>query len=836
MYRAFASKTHRSRLPDMRFRVPSPPFWASSRRTPGSSASSPFARAIHSRALRAVAAVAALVIACDLLFPPPIPNPNIGGSTLVLARDGTPLRAFANASGVWRYPIEPSQVSPLYLEALLGYEDRWFESHPGVNPLALGRAFVQAVSNRDIVSGGSTLTMQVARLIEPIPRSGYGKLKQIVRALQIERRLSKQEILALYLDYAPFGGNIEGVEAASWAYLGKSSAKLSRAEAALLAVLPQAPSRLRPDRHANAAKAARDKVLKRLGDLAVWSPDALAEAQLEPVVTRKLRPPMRAALLAERLRQAQPDRAIVQSTIDPGLQAMAERRLESWMRPLPPRTSAAILVVDNATREVRAYVGSAVFGDAERLGHVDMVQATRSPGSTLKPFLYGLAIDDGLIHSESLLIDAPQDFDGYRPANFGEAFNGPVSAAEALRLSLNSPAVDLIARVSPTRFVSRLSHGGLKLQLPTGAKPNLSVILGGAGASLEQLVGAYVAFAAGGRVAPLRMQADGETASAAARDDDTPPAAPPNDERTLLSDGAAYIVRTMLEAHARPGDSVTGLDLSARRRLAWKTGTSYGFRDAWAIGVTPGYTIGVWVGRPDGTAMPGQYGAVTAAPLLFALVDGLPRHPADDALATAPASVQLVDVCWPSGRDASLVAATACRKKRSAWTMAGVVPPTLPSFADVSAAAGETMVLREVASGLRVRPDCAVGATEQVAIATWPALAEPWLATNERRATTIPALSPNCGGSTAPSNGLLIAGLHPGATLASPSNSHAPPTVSLRALGGAGDVSWLVDGKLVARSNGAQPVELSFDRSGDRKLVAIDSRGRYASLAVTIER
>ncbi|HET9484175.1 MAG TPA: transglycosylase domain-containing protein, partial [Xanthomonadales bacterium] len=358
------------------------------------------------------------LFALDRGFPPPIPAPGHDGATLVLARDGTPLRAFANREGTWRYPTAPERVSPYYLEALLGYEDRWFAHHPGVNPGALARAAWQALRNGRVVSGGSTLTMQVARLIEPMPRSGSGKIKQLARALQLELRLSKREILTLYLDRAPFGGNIEGVEAASWAYLGKSAAKLSRAEAALLAVLPQAPSRLRPDRHAAAARAARDKVLARLRDLGTWDGAAFIEAQLEPVVARRLRAPMRAALLAERLREAHARAPVITSTIDAPLQAASEARLARWVEPLPERTSAAVLIVENRTRDVVAYAGSARFGDAKRLGHVDMVRATRSPGSTLKPFLYAIALDDGLIHSESLLVDAPQDFDGYRPGNF----------------------------------------------------------------------------------------------------------------------------------------------------------------------------------------------------------------------------------------------------------------------------------------------------------------------------------------------------------------------------------------------------------------------------------
>ena len=779
-----------------------------------------FARSPRRLGFLALLFAIALVAALDLAFPPPLPDALRDGSTLVLARDGTPLRAFANAAGTWRYPVAPEAVSPLYLEALLGYEDRWFEYHLGVNPLALARAAWQALRNGRIVSGGSTLTMQVARLLEPTPRSGMGKLRQMVRALQLERRLSKREILALYLAYAPFGGNVQGVEAASWAYLGKSAAQLSRAEAALLAVLPQAPSRLRPDRHAAAARAARDKVIARLGVLGIWSRGALAEAQLEPVVARRLVAPLRAALLAQRLADAQPDARLIRTTIDASLQGAVERRVSSWLSPLPPKTSAAVLLVENATREVRAYVGSARFADAQRLGHVDMVTATRSPGSTLKPFLYGLALDDGLIHSESLLVDAPQDFDGYRPANFGDHFNGPVSAAESLRLSLNVPAVELLARITPRRFASRLRHGGIALQLPRGAEPNLSMILGGTGTSLEQLVAGYTGLARGGVAGSLRYT---ETQAHA--------------DRVLLSAGAAYIVRSVLEAHPRPGDAIQGLDLSARRRLAWKTGTSYGYRDTWAIGVTPGYTIGVWIGRPDGTPLPGHFGAITAAPLLFALVDTLPRHPHDRDVPAMPADVRLAEICWPLGRESAGTDPALCHEARDALVLADVVPPTLPPLGSPDRSSLLTSWLRETASGDRVLASCARGAYESVALARWPALAQPWLSAVERASGSPPPLAAHCRGEgTTPSSGLEIAGLNDGDTYApAPGSSHSP-VLDLRALGAEGAVDWLLDGRLVGTSRGNDVLPLKLDQPGAKVLVAIDRAGRYDRVAFRISR
>ncbi|KAB8313831.1 penicillin-binding protein 1C, partial [Tolypothrix campylonemoides VB511288] len=600
----------------------------------------------------------------DLAFPLPLPDARDGGA-VVLARDGAPLRAFADADGAWRQHVRLDDVSPLYVDALLTYEDRWFWRHPGVNPASMLRAGVQMLRSGRVVSGGSTLTMQVARILDPHSRTAWGKAKQVLRALQLEARLSKREILQLYLDRAPFGGTVYGVEAASWAYLGKSASTLSHAEAALLAVLPQAPSRLRPDRHPDAARAARDKVLARMAARGAWTAAVVDDARIEPVVARALQPPLHAALLAQRLRDERrrdgaPRAPRIATTLDRDLQRALEDRVAAYFSRLPERTSAALLVVDNATMEARAYVGSVAFADAARLGHVDMVRAWRSPGSTLKPFLYGLALDDGLIHSESLLVDAPQSFGGYRPGNFDAAFNGPVSAADALRLSLNVPAVDLLDRIGPARFDARLAHAGIRLRWPKGAAPNLAMILGGTGARLEDLVGAFAALHRDGVAGRVRYVPDA-----------------PRQDRRLLSPGAAWIVREVLAAHPRPG-TADAFDPRGRARVAWKTGTSYGFRDAWALGGTRAWTVGVWVGRPDGTPLPGQYGAVTALPLLFEVVDSLPSRRADVASPPRPRSVREVDVCWPSGLPADAQSPALCQRRRTAWALDDAVPPTAP--------------------------------------------------------------------------------------------------------------------------------------------------------------
>lgn len=746
----------------------------------------------------------------DRIFPPPLPSGDDG--FIVLARDGSPLRAWPGRDGAWRYPVTPAEVSPRYIEALLGYEDRWFRWHPGVNPASLARAAWQWATTGRIVSGGSTLTMQVARILEPVPRTPAGKLRQIVRALQLEWRLSKDDILTLYLNHAPMGGIVEGVEMASRAYLGKPSRDLSHAEAALLATLPRAPSRLRPDRAAQAAQTGRDRVLARLEHFGIWSPAVVADARIEPVIAQTLQGAWLAPLAALRLRSRTRKAGTagltrVASTLDRELQTTVERLLADRASVLPPRVSIAALVLDTATLEVRAYAGSADFSDNARGAHVDMVRGVRSPGSTLKPFLYAMALDDGLIHSESLLIDAPQAFGGYQPGNFQADFSGPVSVSEALQRSLNVPAVDLLDQIGPARFAARLAEGGIKPRIATGEQPNLSLILGGAGVTLEELVGGYRALAAGGLAGKPRL---------------TPEA--PVEETRLMSEGAAWIVRDILEGGGHPDRPF--VEGGGTAPLAWKTGTSFGFRDAWAVGVSGRYALGVWLGRPDGTPNPGFFGANAAAPLLKDIAAALPR----DALPPRdrPATVQPVDICWPLGTAAADTPAPLCHRRRAAWSLAGAVPPTRPDRIDGSSL--RQTVWLDPASGLRTVPGCGHGQPRDTA--RWPTLLQPWLDGWLPADQRIPDWQPGCaptGGTSAAT--LRIAGLSEGSRLRpAPHQHHVSLALAVR--GAQGPVYWLLDGRRVVPDAGGK---LLLNEAGAHRLTVMDEGGRHHSVRFTVD-
>ncbi len=495
------------------------------------------------------------------------------------------------------------------------------------------------------------------------------------------------------------------MQAASFAYLGKSAAKLTYAEAALLAVLPQAPSRNRPDRHPERARVARDKVMQRLVAQGVWPKQVWLEGRIEPVLARGHFTPMEAPLFA-RLAADNQAGALVHTTIDGDLQRWLEGRVASYIRRFPEQTSAALLLVDNKTMAVRAYVGSAEYGNLRRHGYLDMVQAIRSPGSTLKPFIYGLAMDEGLVHSASLLSDAPRLGSDYRPANFSGAFQGPVTLAQALQQSLNVPAVQVLEALGPDKLVSRLDNAGVRLALSD--KPNPAIALGAAGIRLEQLVALYSALTRQGQVAMPVWLAGQQAVS-----------------RPLLSPGAAWIIWQILSAQGRADQPFASEATGRVNRLAWKTGTSYGYRDSWAMGVSGRWTIGVWLGRPDGTPCPVFTARVQLCRCCSLSTRGwLTIAPAG----TAQYGERSRDLL-AAGRKASATLPQTCLQRQNAWLLEGRDPPTLPDPMDWPSP------LRQVAltaGGKSTLTRCQ-DAVQSDFRALWPLSLEPWRVPGERR-------------------------------------------------------------------------------------------------------
>ena len=731
---------------------------------------------------------------------------------MVTDEKGIPLWRFADSEGIWRYPVTIEDVSPRYLEALIQYEDRWFWDHPGVNPFSVMRAAWQDLRSGKVVSGGSTLTMQVARLLDPHPRTFGGKIRQLWRAMQLEWHLSKRDILTLYLNRAPFGGTLQGVGAASWAYLGKSPAQLSYSEAALLAVLPQAPSRLRPDRWPDRAEAARNKVLERMVTQGVWTAQQVKESREEPVWLAPRQMPQLAPLFSRMMLNKSRENKIV-TTLDASLQRQLEELAINWKSRLPSRSSLAMIVVDHTNMKVRGWVGSVDITDDSRFSHVDMVNAIRSPGSVLKPFIYGMALDDGLIHPASLLQDVPRRTGDYRPGNFDSGFHGPVSMSEALVRSLNLPAVQVLEAYGPKRFAGLLSNAGLPLLLPAGAQPNLSLILGGAGARLADITAAYSAFARHGKAGRLRVQ-PGE----------------PLVERPLLSPGAAWIIRRILANESQP---LPDAALTQVAPLAWKTGTSYGYRDAWAVGLNARYIIGIWTGRPDGTPVAGQFGFASAVPLLNQVNNLLQSNSAIDESHLPrdlrPDSVGRGVICWPGGQSLP-VGSENCRRRLSTWLLDGSQPPTLllPEQEGIRGIRFPIWVDNE---GKRVAADCP-GAQEKV-LDVWPLPLEPWLPTSERRQARIPLASSVCPplaqDSPAP---FQLSGVREGAVIKRlPGESRV--SLPLATFGGEGRRWWFLNGEPLDVQGRAYTLQL--DKAGDYQVLIMDETGQVATVNLVLQ-
>ena len=541
----------------------------------------------------------------------------VENSVEVLDRNGDLLRAYTVANGRWRLAVAPDRVDAGYIAMLLDYEDRRFRTHPGVDGRSMLRAVLQAVWNGRVISGGSTLTMQVARLLEESGTGAVaGKLRQMRVALALERRLSKDQVLQLYLHLAPFGGNLEGVRAATLSYFGKEPGRLTPAEAALLVAIPQSPEGRRPDRAADRATAARNRVLARAVRDGVLDPDTGNAALTETVPGLRKPFPSLSPHLADRARTENPGAARHDLTIDRSLQIKLEALAVQAVAGRGEQLQVAFVVADHRSGEILASVGSSAFKADLRQGFVDMTTAMRSPGSTLKPLVYGLSFDEGLTHPETMVEDRPTVFGTYAPQNFDRTYRGTIRVREALQMSLNIPVVALTEALGPAKLLSAMDKAGMRVLVP-GDQPGLAVALGGVGVTLQDMVQMYAMIARGGVSRPLTYRLSGNT----------------EDGQRVLSAVAAWQVGDILAGLAPPPGA-------PENRLAYKTGTSYGHRDAWAIGFDGSHVIGVWLGRADGTPVPGVFGADLAAPVLFQAFTRLKPDLAPQA--PAPPSTLLV--------------------------------------------------------------------------------------------------------------------------------------------------------------------------------------------------
>jgi penicillin-binding protein 1C len=572
-----------------------------------------------------------LFLLIDLIFPV---HTYIRYSQLILSDDHKLLNASLSSDQQWRMKTGLNEVNPLLIKTIITKEDRWFRFHPGVNPFALTRALGQNISTGKRVSGASTITMQVVRMLEPRRRTVGNKLIECFRAVQLEMHHSKNEILELYLNLLPYGGNIQGVKAASFLYFGQEPQALSLAQIVTLAIIPNDPNHQRLGINNDRIVKERNLWLEKLSSKGIFSKTALDDALLEPLTAKRFDAPKQIPHLARMLSKQYPEKPVIQTFIDIRMQDFIENTLSNEVNIYRGMGvgNAAVVLIDNHKHEVVAYVGSAGFTEDRFQGQVDGASSLRSPGSALKPFLYALAMDRGLITPKTVLQDIPQNFNGYRPLNYDETFRGRITASQALSLSLNVPAVDLANRVGVDLFNEKLSRGGLKWIGERKKTLGLSVILGGCGVTLTELTSLYSCLASGGIKYPLLFTPDEAT--------QTPD--------TLFSEQATWMIHEILTGLKRPDLPNNFENTVNLPHIAWKTGTSYGRRDAWSFGYNPDYTVGVWVGNFDGTGIPELSGADFATPILFKIFNFL-TYNQHSTWFKRPAGLDFRLVCSESG-------------------------------------------------------------------------------------------------------------------------------------------------------------------------------------------
>lgn len=742
------------------------------------------------------------------LIPLPLDALDRPSSTLVFDRNGRLMQAFISSDDMWRIKTPLNQISPYLQQSLLGIEDRSFYWHPGVNPLALVRAIRQNIAAGRIVSGGSTLTMQIARLMEPKRRTLGAKVWEVLRAFQLELRYSKRRLLEIYYNIAPYGGNIEGAAAAAWLYFGKEPSQLSLGEAALLTALPNSPTSCRPDANPGKARAARNNVLGRLRQDGVITKNAYNEALREEIPGRRRSFPRIAPHFCRDLKADFPGQSRIYATLDSRTQEVAEDLLRMHLDRLRTEgiTNGAIAVLDNQRHEIAAMVGSGDFDDAWSAGQVNGAVAPRSPGSALKPFIYALALQKGLITPAQYLEDVPTDFSGYAPENYDRSFSGIVSARAALERSLNLPAVFLEQALGDGNLYELLQRVDL-----TGLRPRnqygLSIALGGCEVSLLDLTALYSAFACGGEyVRPKRADVDPAAAGI-----------------QLFEPGTSYLITDILTGLRRP-DLPSCWEFTSLPRVAWKTGTSYGHRDAWSIGYNPRYTIGVWLGNFSGTGARNLIGAEVAAPILFELMNNICRGK-QIAWFKEPPAVARREVCALSGQTPGPYCPTLAEELY------------LPDHASNTVCQLHKAVQIDDATGCRL-PEHYPGDRPSHALVyiQWPPRVGSWMESSGSRIQRLPPMLPDW---QRPAAG-------PPPIIRSPSRDCryklregiSPSFQKICCEASAGNevskLYWFIDGKLLGT---CKPGERLFYTPvvGEHKVVCQDDLGRSAEIELIIE-
>ncbi len=744
-----------------------------------------------------------------VLFPPDKEKLHKPTSQAVYDREGKLLRAFLSSDEKWRMPCRLDEVSPYLKEAVVTVEDRFFRYHPGVNPWSLVRAFYLNLKHGRIVSGGSTITMQVARMMEHRERTPFSKAVEIIRALKLELFYSKDEILEFYFDMASYGGNIEGVEAACYYYFQRSPAEISLGQAALLAAIPNSPAQLNPLSFPDNARKKRDQVLDCLLARGAITQAEYLRAVEEEIAIENPGIPFGAPHFTDLMHGYYPAKTRVYTTLDRQIQEKCTEILKKHLAKWRGRgiTNGAVVVLDNKTNSLRALVGSYDFFDVAHSGQVNGAVSPRSPGSTLKPLLYAYAIDRGLITPQAMLYDVPVNYSGYVAENYDGKYHGVVTVKEALTRSLNVPAVLLLAKIGVWNFIGFLQDGGILTIGPKSNEYGLSFILGGCDVKLIELTNLYSTLANSGRFRPVRY----------CRDEPLP------EGRKVLSDGASYIISELLAEVVRP-DIPAYWEYSLNRpKVAWKTGTSYGHRDAWSMGYTRGFTVGVWAGNFDGRGVPELVGAQVAGPILFDIFDAISG--ADDWRWFAPPySVASRKVCATSG----MIPNQDCAHTVQELFLRGVSPNAECRIHKAFFVDDET--------GYRLcKSDLSERAYRRKVFEVWPPEVATWMERNGYPLDEIPALLPASQNLMAGEGPVIRS---PETTCeyelrrgVSPENQKILLDASVE--NSVNKIFWFLDGELVWAGH---PEEKTFiyPQVGDHTLVCEDDHGRSTSVKLVI--
>ncbi len=757
------------------------------------------------------AVMVVLVVAAYLV---PLPDRDTGWSTVVEYRDGRPAYIFLSRDDKWRLHVELERIDPQFVTALIALEDKRFWSHHGVDSIAIARAAWSDLAHARKVSGGSTLSMQLARLYEPRTRTLPHKAIDMFRAIQLDLRLSKQEILEEYLSRTPYGENLEGIESAAWSYFGHGPQHLTPVEIATLLAVPQGPKRYAPSAaNTERLQQRRDAILGKIiasgvvGDVDASS--ALADAALNPPPDRLKAMPREAAHAAIWLRSQHPLELRIRSTLDAGQQALVEKQVALRLSELHAKNirGTSVVVVDHHSREVVALVGNLDFMDATHGGQIAMFDRPRSPGSTLKPMLYAMAIDRGLALPQYLVADVPTQYGTYRPRNFDGDFAGLVTLKDALSRSLNLPFVDLLAELGVEQFVGELARMGVASERAVPGQYGLSMVVGGIEVTPLELAAMYTTLAEDGIYQPLRLTTTDRIGV----------------PQPIFGKGAAYLTRETLSQKDRP-------DFPHRRdvngvpaEIHWKTGTSFGFRDAWAVGSGPAYTAVVWTGNVDLKPSSDLVGSEAAGPLLFDVLEGVAQRSQRHLSSAPPDDLVEVEVCAYSGH----IPGDACERRVKVLAPVHAVPTTPCPY---------HQAFEVDPTGAAVVPACKHPATayQRKSFVVLPSAVTAWLGARNREVPEAPVFGEGCGAAVGGASPVIITPGEGQVVTLIPGLPAKAQSVPLSASSRAGQLTWFVDGALVASAPASERVYWA-PLPGKHELVVTDDAGQKARRTLDVK-